>query len=68
MKLRLGTSTELEDRLLTIEQNLQTTDRRLPNIDLLLDRNLTCDYRRLYEVITVLHNGSPTVSGSISIH
>ncbi len=53
VKLRTEVSIELEDRLRTIEQNLLTTDRRLPNIDFLIERNLTCNYRKLYEVITM---------------
>jgi hypothetical protein len=53
VKLRIGASIEIEDRIRTIEQNLLTTDRRLPNVDILIERNLSCNYRKLYEVITM---------------
>jgi predicted transcriptional regulator len=44
---------DIEQRLETNNVNLITTVNRLPDINVLLDRELTCTYGTLYEVIAI---------------
>jgi exonuclease III len=48
---RRGLREEMGDRIERINANIDVVKGRLPGIDELLDRNFTCNYRVLYEVI-----------------
>jgi hypothetical protein len=48
---RRGLRDEMGDRIERINANIDVVKGRLPDIDELLDRNFTCNYRVLYEVI-----------------
>jgi hypothetical protein len=48
---RRGIGDEIGDRIERINAGIDVVKGRMPSIDELLDRNLTCNYRVLYEVI-----------------
>jgi hypothetical protein len=53
MMMRRGDDVILRERNLTIEANINVVCSRLPRVEVLLNRNFSCDFRQLYEVCTM---------------
>ncbi len=57
-----GLARDLKERLDNVAINIETVVNRLPGIEELVDREMSCNYRKLYEVIV---NGLKNVMVSI---